>query len=89
MDDSFELTALRYMREISTAIKNLENQATAVSKRYKRGQKMLQSEIANVEATLDDGGTMQGAEPWNTSSPELRQLIIDPQLKYIPEDNLV
>ena len=36
-----ELKALREMREINIAMRELSNQASAVSKRYKQGVKML------------------------------------------------
>tara|TARA_R110000796_G_scaffold16726_11_gene52153 strand:+ start:451 stop:720 length:270 start_codon:yes stop_codon:yes gene_type:complete len=89
MNENFELKALRCMREINIAIRDLENQSSVVSKRYKRGIKLLQTEICSIEASLDDGGTIEGCEPWNVQSAELKTLIADPKLSSIAEDNIV
>lgn len=89
MNENFELKALRAMREINIAIRDLENQSSAVAKRYKRGIKLLQSEILNIEGSLDEGGTIEGCEPWNVQSAELRALISDPKLCNVSEENIV
>jgi hypothetical protein len=81
-----EFKALKEMREISIAMRELQNQASSIAKRYKQGIKTLEKESASIEACLDDGGWISGTEPWDNQSPELRQLIADPQLKNIPED---
>jgi hypothetical protein len=89
MNTEYELTALRSIREINIAIRDLENQQAAVTKRYKRGIKMLESEICTIEESLDDGGTIETMEPWTVRSPECWKLIADPQLDNIEDDNVV
>jgi len=90
MDQTFELTALRDIREITISIRELEIQASAVSRRYKRGIKMLNSELLSIEQTLDEGGEgFNNMNPWDIRSKELKQLIAQPGLVNIPEDNLV
>jgi hypothetical protein len=49
MNTEYELTALRSIREINIAIRDLENQQAAVTKRYKRGIKMLGKLIADPQ----------------------------------------
>ncbi len=63
MDENNELKALRFIREINIAIRELENQSSATSKRYKKGVKMLQREICSIEALQDDGAIIEGTEP--------------------------
>jgi len=90
MNQAYELTALRSIREINIASRELENQAAATSKRYKKGIKMLQTEIAAIEASLDDGGsTLEGTEPWNVQTQKLKKLIADPSLANIEEDSSI
>lgn len=90
MDQTFELTALRDIREITISIRELEIQASAVSRRYKRGIKMLNSELLSIEQTLDEGGEgFDNMNPWDIRSEELKRLISVPGLVNIPEDNLV
>lgn len=90
MDNLFELTALRDSREIQLSIRELENQAAAVSKRYKRGIKMLELELNTIDRILDEGGSqIEGCEPWEVRSKEMKHLISVPVLVNIPEDNLV
>jgi len=90
MDQTYELTALRTIREINIATRELENQASATTKRYKKGIKLLQAEIASIEAFLDDGGiAIEGTEPWNIQSQQLKSLIANPILANIEEDNSI
>jgi len=89
VDDKYELTALRAIRETSLAIRELESQAAATAKRYKRGIKLLSSEVNTIEATLDDGGAIEGMEPWNIQSEKLKALIADPKLDNIDDDCLL
>ena len=90
MDNSTELTALRDLREINLAIRDLENQQTAVAKRYRRGIRLLEKEIALVEQTLDEGGvSIEGTEPWASRNPSLVLLTANPILENIPEDTSV
>ena len=89
MNETYKLTALRSIREISIAIRDLENQSSATSKRYKKGIKILQAEVDAIEASLDDGGTLPGTEPWNIQSQQIKLLIADPSLSNIEEDNSI
>lgn len=89
MDNTYELNALRSIREATIAIRDLENQAAATSKRYKKGAKTLNGYIATIEASLDDGGTIEGIEPWNSISPNLQRLISNPILDNIEEDTSI
>lgn len=87
--NTYELKALREMREINIAMRELSNQATAVSKRYKQGIKMLEKHFFSIESCLDDGGCLAGTEPWAMQSKELIQLITNPVISNIPEDSSV
>jgi len=89
MNDTYELQALRAIREINLSIRELENQAAATSKRYKRGVKLLQSETTAIEASLDEGGAIEGMEPWNIQGEKLSLLIANPVLENIEDDYLV
>jgi len=89
MEDTYELTALRSIRIATSAIRDLENQSSATSKRYKKGIKSLSSYIHSVEASLDDGGTMEGCSPWEVMPAKMRDLIANPCLSNIEEDNSV
>lgn len=86
MDENTELTALRDMRDITFAIRDLENQLAAVSKRYKRGIKTLEREVAATEQALDEGVQIDGCEPWNSRSDQLKALISNPTIENIEED---
>jgi hypothetical protein len=86
MDETTELTALRDMRDITFAIRDLENQHAAVSKRYKRGIKILEREIAATEQTLAEGVQINGTEPWNSRSEQLKALILNPTIDNVEED---
>jgi|TARA_E500000318_G_scaffold49525_1_gene46484 hypothetical protein len=87
MDKETELKALRDMRDITFAIRDLETQQAAVAKRYRRGIKSLQIELCSCEQGIEDGGMpMEGCEPWNTRSDNLKQLIANPVLSNIEED---
>tara|TARA_R110001606_G_scaffold394914_1_gene566307 strand:+ start:115 stop:678 length:564 start_codon:yes stop_codon:yes gene_type:complete len=89
MEQIYELTALRSIREIHIAVRDLENQAAATSKRYKKGIKTLLGEVSAIEASLDDGGVIEGMEPWNIQSEQIKSLISNPVLSNIEEDNLI
>jgi len=89
MNDTYELQALRAIREINLSIRELENQAASTSKRYKRGVKLLQSETTAIEASLDEGGAIEGMEPWNIQGEKLSLLIANPVLENIEDDYLV
>lgn len=89
MDNTYELNALRSIREATIAIRDLENQAVATSKRYKKGAKIINGYISSIEASLDDGGTIEGLEPWNSISPSLKKLISNPIVDNIEEDNSI
>ena len=88
-ENEYELTALREMREINIAMRELSIQAGSVSKRYKQGIKMLEKQFLSIESCLDDGGCFPGTEPWVIQGKELINLIKDPVLSNIPEDNAV
>lgn len=90
MDAPFELQALRDLREINLAIRDLQSQQAITSKRFKEGIKLLQNEAQIVESQLNDGTpTMDGTKAWETRNPILRNLINNPRLENIPEENLV
>lgn len=89
MDNTYELNALRSIREATIAIRDLENQAAATSKRYKKGAKSIQGYISSIEASLDEGGTIDGLEPWVSANPSLKRLIANPILENIEEDNSI
>jgi len=87
--ESNELLALRDLREINLAIKDLENQQSVVSKKFKLGIRLLQREASMTEGHLDDGCVMQGCESWNVRHEKLKNLIDDPNLENIPDDTTV
>lgn len=89
MDNTYELNALRSIREATIAIRDLENQATATAKRYKKGIKFINAHISTIEQSLDDGGTIDGLEPWTVASPSINRLISNPILDNIEEDNTI
>ena len=89
MEDTYELTALRSIRLAANAIKELENQSSATSKRYKKGIKSLSAYINSVDASLDDGGALEGCAPWETMPVKLRDLMNNPCLSNIEEDHAV
>lgn len=89
MDNTYELNALRSIREATIAIRDLENQATATAKRYKKGIKSINSYIATIEQSLDEGGTIAGLEPWNIAGTTISRLISNPILDNIEEDNTI
>jgi hypothetical protein len=90
MEQALELKALRDIREITISIRELEAQASVVSKRYKKGIKMLETEILSIEQTLDEGAEgFDNMKPWDIRTEDLKRLISDPGLVNIPEDNLV
>jgi len=89
MDNTYELNALRSIREATIAIRDLENQATATAKRYKKGIKSINAHISSIEQSLDDGGTIGGLEPWNVAAPTISRLISNPVLENIEEDNTI
>lgn len=87
MDTNTELTALRDMRDIAFAIRDLETQQQAVAKRFRRGIRSLQTELAACEQAIeDDGITIDGTQPWAIRSDEMKKLIADPTLTKIQED---
>jgi hypothetical protein len=91
MDNTYELTALRSIREATIATRDLENQATATAKRYKKGIKLINAHIATIERSLDEGGlhTFDGLEPWTVADPKINRLISNPVLENIEEDNTI
>ena len=89
MDNTQELNALRDLREVNIAIKDLELQQAQNSKNYKRGIRLLQREVALTESILDDGGVMEGCESWKVRHEALKTLIDNPCLENIPEDTNV
>lgn len=89
MDNTQELNALRDLRETNLAIKELEQQQAIVSKNFKRGIRLLQREAAMTESQIDDGGVMEGCESWNVRHTSIKQLISNPCIENIPEDNSV
>jgi len=87
MDEKSELTALRDMRDIAFAIRDLETQQAAVARRYRRGIKMLQKEMAACEQAIEDGeATIEGCQPWETRGEDIKRLIANPVLTNIEED---
>jgi len=88
-DNNTELKALRDLREINLAIKDLETQASVVSKKFKLGVRLLQRESSITENHLEDGYVMDGCESWNVRHEKIRNLINDPKLDNIPEDSSV
>ena len=81
LENEKELKALRELREVHLAIKSLENQQQRVSRRFKRGIRMLQQEANTVEGFIDIGGSaIEGTEPWSTRGDDLEQLIACPLL---------
>ena len=87
MNEKIELTALRDMRDIAFAIRDLETQQAAVAKRYRRGIRMLQRELAACEHDIeDDGHSFEGCHPWEVRGEDLKRLIANPVLTNIEED---
>lgn len=87
MDEKSELTALRDMRDIAFAIRDLEIQQAAVARRYRRGIKMLQKEMASCEQAIEEEDiTIEGCQPWKIRSEDLNKLIANPVLTNIEED---
>ena len=87
MDEKSELTALRDMRDIAFAIRDLETQQAAVARRYRRGIKMLQKEMASCEQAIEDGeATIEGCQPWEIRGEGIKRLIANPLLINIEED---
>ena len=89
MDNTYELNVLRSIREATIATRDLENQATATAKRYKKGIKHINAYIATIEQSLDDGGSIEGLEPWSIADPKTSRLISNPVLENIEEDNTI
>lgn len=89
MDSQKELTALRSIREVNIAIRELESQAAETARLYKKGVKQLLSHILSIESFLDDGGVIiEGTEPWNMQSDQIKSLIDNPVLSNIEQDLL-
>ena len=87
MDEKSELTALRDMRDIAFAIRDLEIQQAAVARRYRRGIKMLQKEMASCEQAIEEEDiTIEGCQPWEIRTEDLKRLIANPVLTNIEED---
>lgn len=87
MDQNTELTALRDMRDIAFAIRDLEAQQHGVAKRFRRGIRMLQKELASCEQAIDENDSiMDGMKPWETRGEEVKRLIADPSLKHVPDE---
>lgn len=82
-----EVEVLRDLRELNIAKKELEVQHSLISRKIKRGIKLLDKEILSVEGEIDAGIFIDGTESRNTRSPELKRLVSDPCLETIPEDN--
>jgi len=59
------------------------------SEQMYKDQIELQAEVDAIEASLDDGGTLPGTEPWNIQSQQIKLLIADPSLSNIEEDNSI
>lgn len=90
MDEKKELKALRDMRDIAFAIRDLETQQAVVTKRYRRGIKSLQIELASCEQAIEDEGiSIEGCQPWEIRSEQLKRLIANPILTNIEEDTNV
>lgn len=89
MDEKIELTALRDMRDIAFAIRDLETQQVAVAKRYRKGIRSLQTELASCEQSIEGDGMIDGCEPWATRSDEMKRLIANPILTNIEADVIV
>ena len=84
-----EVQTLRDLRELTLARKELEVEGSLISKRIKKGIKLIDQEIASVEKELDQGTFIEGTEARVMRSPQLALLISDPRLEHIPEDNEV
>lgn len=82
-----EVEVLRDLRELNLAKKELEIQQSLISKKIKRGIRLIEKEILSVEGEIDAGIFIEGIEARNTRSPELKKLISDPRLETIPQDN--
>lgn len=87
MDEKSELKALRDMRDIAFSIRDLETQQAAVARRYRRGIKMLQRELAACEQAIeDDSHMLEGCQPWEVRGEDVKRLIANPVLTNIEED---
>lgn len=87
MDQNTELTALRDMRDIAFAIRDLETQQHGVAKRFRRGIRMLQKELASCEQAIDENDSiMDGMKPWEIRGEDVKRLIADPSLKHVPDE---
>ncbi len=90
MDQNTELTARRDMRDIAFAIRDLETQQQAIAKRFRRGVRILQKELASCEQAIDEASpVMEGMKPWEIRGEEVKRLIADPSIKHVPEDTSV
>lgn len=85
METTTELKLLREIHDSDLAIRKLNNDAAAVSKKYKRGIKVIEQHRMSLEDELTDP-TMKGMSAIENKSPELEQLLADPALGNIPED---
>lgn len=83
MEQNYELNTLRAIREINIAIRELQNQSAAISKRYKIGIRDLLSEIDTLERDLDEGLSIDGIDPLATQGEYIKKLISDPSLENI------
>jgi len=90
MDQNTELKYLRARRETEIAIATLEAEAAQVAKRYKRGVKAMSIHIANIDAEIDDGtDAIPGMSVLDTANDALAQLIADPTLDNVKEEDAV
>ena len=69
-----EVEILRDLRELNLAKKELEIQQSLISKKIKRGIRLIEKEILSVEGEIDAGIFIEGIEARNTRSPELKSL---------------
>lgn len=84
--DKQELELLRDAREIDIARASLESQLSAITKRFKRGIRMLEAEKQTTTSNIDLL-PLPGGSPIETRSEEMRALIANPSLANIPEDS--
>lgn len=89
METTQELDYLRARRAAEIAIRDLENEAASVSKRYRLGVKSLICHIQSIDTEIDEGGAMAGLGVLETISSDVTRLMADPTLQNIPDDTNV
>lgn len=90
MDNTTELNYLRSRRETEIAMRDLENEAANVAKRYKKGIKALSFHVEGIDTEIDSPEEiMPGMSVLDTIDEDLQRLIADPTLENVKEGESV